>query len=293
MTSTRERRSSTDRRRTAVERSRALSAAIEGKQVEILFQPQFACADERLIGAEALARWNHPQRGMIGIDALFALATSAHDATTLTHHIAAQALAAATHWPDPLRLSINATAADIAAEDFAGTLGTLVRESTFPAERLTLELTEQALVHDIDGSAAQLARLAEEGMRIALDDFGAGFCNFRYLKILPLHYLKLDRSMVEGIATDERDAAVLRAIVAMAGALDIAVVAEGIEDDAQLEKVRDEGCTAFQGFVRARPMGIEAFGKFASQDNEAGVFGRSLAPQRRLETPAASGAPAA
>lgn len=263
MTSTRERRTATDRRRRRAERSQELIAAIEEGQVEILFQPQFSCADEKLIGAEALARWNRPQRGVTGIDALFALAASAPDAATLTHHIAGRALALAAHWPDPLRLSINVTAADISGEDFAGTLGTLVRESAFPAERLTLELTEQALVRDIEGSAVQLARLARDGMRIALDDFGAGFCNFRYLKILPLHYLKLDRLMVEGIVTDARDLAVLRAIVAMAGALDIAVIAEGIEDEAQLEKVREEGCAAFQGFLRARPMTAEAFAKFA------------------------------
>ncbi len=124
-------------------------------------------------------------------------------------------------------------------------------------------------MRDIDGSAAQLARLAGKGMRIALDDFGAGFCNFRYLKILPLHYLKLDRSMVEGIVTDARDLAVLRAIVAMAGALDIAVIAEGIEDEAQLAKVV-EGCAAFQGFLRARPMAAQAFEEFASLDS-AGI----------------------
>lgn len=263
MTSMRERRSSPDRRQAPAERSRELLAAIERGQVEILFQPQFSCAGERLIGAEALARWNRLRCGTVGIDALFALAGSTGDAAMLTRHIAARALAAAAHWPDPLRLSLNVTAADIAAEDFAATLGMLVRESGFPAERLTLELTEQALVRDIDGSAAQLARLAEESMRIALDDFGAGFCNFRYLKILPLHYLKLDRSMVEGIATDERDRAVLRAIVAMAGALDLAVIAEGIENEAQLAEARAEGCAAFQGFLRARPMGADAFMQFA------------------------------
>lgn len=264
MTSTRERRSPTDRRRGANERSQELFTAIDENQVELLFQPQFSCGDERLIGAEALARWNHPRHGMIGIDFLFSLAGNAGDAAALTHHIAARALAAAALWPDSLRLSLNVTAADIAAEDFADTFGALVWESGFPAERLTLELTEQALVRDIDGSALQLARLADKGMRIALDDFGAGFCNFRYLKILPLDYLKLDRSMVEGIVTDVRDLAVLRAIAALAGALDIAVIAEGIEDEAQLEKVRDEGCAAFQGFLRARPMAAQAFMEFAS-----------------------------
>ena len=263
MTSTRERRSPNDRRRSSAERSKELLAAIEQNQVELLFQPQFSCADGRVIGAEALARWKHPQRGPVGVESLFDRAGNAREAAALTHHIAVRALAAAAGWPDNLRLSLNVTAADISAVDFADGLRVLVRESRFDTTRLTLELTEQALVHDVEGSAAQLAGLVSDGMRIALDDFGAGFCNFRYLKLLPLDYLKLDRTMVEGIAADERDLAVLRAIVAMAGALDLAVIAEGIETEAQLDKVRAEGCAAFQGFLRARPMEAEAFVSFA------------------------------
>jgi EAL domain-containing protein (putative c-di-GMP-specific phosphodiesterase class I) len=98
-----------------------------------------------------------------------------------------------------------------------------------------------------------LADLAAQGIRIALDDFGAGFCNFRYLKTLPLHYLKLDRSMVDGITEDPRDLAVLRAITAMATALDLEVIAEGIESEPQRLAVAREGCAFYQGFVRAQP----------------------------------------
>ena len=104
-----------------------------------------------------------------------------------------------------------------------------------------------------------MADLSAQGIRIALDDFGAGFCNFRYLKVLPLHYLKLDRVMVEGIATDPRDRAVLRGIVAMAHALDLAVIAEGIESEDQLAVVAEEGCALFQGFLRASPMSGSQF----------------------------------
>jgi EAL domain-containing protein (putative c-di-GMP-specific phosphodiesterase class I) len=104
-----------------------------------------------------------------------------------------------------------------------------------------------------------LSDLAQLGIRIALDDFGAGFCNFRYLKTLPLHYLKLDRSMIDGITQDPRDLAVLRAIVAMAKALDLSVIAEGIETEAQRLAVAHEGCACYQGFLRAEPMPEAAF----------------------------------
>ena len=110
------------------------------------------------------------------------------------------------------------------------------------------------------GHAAQvLGRLTARGMRVALDDFGAGFCNFRYLKLLPLHYLKLDRSMIDGIAGDLRDLAVLRAIIAMAGALELKVIAEGVESEAQRALVAAEGCASYQGFLRAQPLSAEDY----------------------------------
>ncbi|MFN5778490.1 MAG: EAL domain-containing protein, partial [Novosphingobium sp.] len=101
--------------------------------------------------------------------------------------------------------------------------------------------------------------LAASGIKFALDDFGAGFCNFRYLKLLPLDYLKLDRSMIEGVATDPRDLAVLRAIIAMARALGLQVVVEGVENEAQRLLAGAEGCFAYQGFLRSPPLAAGAF----------------------------------
>ena len=149
--------------------------------------------------------------------------------------------------------------ADLAAISYADTLLGIVRESGFPPDRLTLEVTEQVLLSDIHAAAKTLERIAAEGIRVALDDFGAGFCNFRYLKLLPLHYLKLDRSMVDGIADDARDLEVLRAIVAMARALSLKVIAEGIEDESQRDLIVREGCDFYQGFLRAQPMSEEEF----------------------------------
>jgi len=132
-------------------------------------------------------------------------------------------------------------------------------KADFPPERLTLEITEQVLVVDLDRSAERLRQLADLGIRIALDDFGAGFCNFRYLKRLPLHYLKLDCSMVEGIDENPRDLAVLRGIMSMAVALGLEVVAEGVERESQREVIAREGCVAWQGFFGARPMTLVQF----------------------------------
>ena len=250
------RRMTADRRKGGGRRVEELHAALRETQIEILFQPQFACDDGRLLGAEALSRWNHPRLGRIGVEALFDIAERSGEAARLTRHIAGRALATAAGWPAPLRLSLNVTAMDLAEEDFAENIAVSLVGAGFDPRRLTLEITEQALVYELDRSAVQLERLASQGIHIALDDFGAGFCNFRYLKRLPLDCLKLDRSMIEGITEDERDRAVLRGIM---------VLAEGIETEAQRDAVAREGCAAWQGFLGAEAMSSDAFLAFAGK----------------------------
>jgi len=243
----------------ALDRVSGESGGGESGGIEMLFQPQYACDDGRIVGAEALARWQHPELGRIGAGALFAIADRADHVGQLSRRIAQAALASARDWPPHLRLSLNITAVDLATRDFADTIAGALLEAGFAPERLTLEITEQALVAELDRSATRLTHLADLGIRIALDDFGAGFCNFRYLKVLPLHALKLDRAMIEGITDDPRDLAVFRGIVAMAQALDLKVIAEGIENEAQREVVAAEGCTAWQGFLGAQPLSAEEF----------------------------------
>ncbi|MEO5587900.1 MAG: bifunctional diguanylate cyclase/phosphodiesterase [Novosphingobium sp.] len=245
--------------RTAGQIEADLLKAIDGDEIEIVYQPQYALPGGELTGAEALARWNHPVLGRMGAGALFAAAERADHVAQLSRHIARLALEGAAQWAGDLRLSLNVTAADLAAGSYADGLLAQIAATGFPPARLTLEVTEQALLHDIQLADQTLRALARTGIRIALDDFGAGFCNFRYLKLLPLDYLKLDRSMVEGITTDARDLAVLRGIVAMASALDLQVIAEGIETEAQREAIAAEGCAFYQGFVAAQPMSAAEF----------------------------------
>ncbi len=240
-----------------------LLGALDQGEIEVLFQPQYSCADGHLVGAEALARWRHPQLGRIGAEALFAIAERADHVAPLSRHIAAEALAAAKGWPVGLRLSLNVTAADLAVVDFVGAMLAMLEHAGFAPGSLTLEITEQSLLAELEPSARRLDELAGAGIHIALDDFGAGFCNFRYLKVLPLHAIKLDRSMIEGIADDPRDLAVLRGILAMAQALGLSVVAEGVETEAQRAAVAREGCATWQGFLGAPPLSREEFAALA------------------------------
>ena len=236
-----------------------LAAALDDDSVILLFQPQFVANTGALAGAEALVRWVHPEHGTMAGDSVVAIAQSAGMSRRLARHIARGSLAEAAKWPDHLRLSLNVTAMDLFDRRFGEDLLEMVADSGFPPDRLTLEITEQALVADLDRSAERLRDLATHGIRVALDDFGAGFCNFRYLKVLPLHSLKLDRSMIDGVASDPRDLAVLRGIVAMAKALGLQVIAEGIETAEQRDIAAAEGCAVWQGFLGGKPMEADRF----------------------------------
>ena len=191
-----------------------LMRALGRDEIAVLFQPQFSLADGRLTGAEALARWDHATLGRIGAATLFAVAERSDQTAALGRHIAERALSAAARWPieADLRLSLNLTAAELALSSCAATLDVALTASRFDPRRLTLEVTEQSLLVDLEGAAATLRALAARGLRIALDDFGSGFANFRYLKLLPLDYLKLDHTLTDDVVTDLRDRAILRGL---------------------------------------------------------------------------------
>lgn len=241
------------RGRSAARLEADLIGAMARDEIGIVFQPQYRVADGALVGVEALARWDHAQLGRIGAETLFAIAERGDHVAQLSRHIAGKALAAAADW-DALALSLNVTAEDLASDAFAADFRELLTGTGFVPTRLTLEVTEHALVADFAQSAAALAELASTGVRIALDDFGTGYANFRTLKSLPLDTIKLDASMVRDVDSDPRDRAILTAIVAMARALGLKIVCEGVERESQLAVLQQEGCDTFQGFLRSGPI---------------------------------------
>jgi EAL domain-containing protein (putative c-di-GMP-specific phosphodiesterase class I)/GGDEF domain-containing protein len=242
--------------------------AIERDEITVLFQPQFAVESGAITGAEALARWQHPQHGEIGAGILFAIADKADFTRALSRHIRLRALEQARGWTGALsnlRLSLNVTAEDLGEQGFAGRELEMIAASGFSTSRLTLEMTESALVPDLKRAAARFASLREAGVRIAVDDFGTGYSSLLYLKSLPLDYLKLDHAMTRDIGGIEADRIIVRSIIAMAKALDLKVIAEGVETQAQLDALRDEGCDYFQGFLRGKAMEAEVFAGFARE----------------------------
>lgn len=243
-----------------------LRAALVKRQIALFLQPQFSVADQRLAGGEALARWHHPELGEIGAKELFAAADRCDLREELSQLVQQQAIEAAARWPTSfsnLRLSIN-LGADELTDDYTARLFALLGQYRFPADRLTLELTEESLVRDISAATVQLQNLRDHGVRIALDDFGTGYSSLAYLKTLPVDYLKLDKALVPDIGGEGKDRIIARAIIAMGKALGVQIIAEGVERESELELLRAEGCDYFQGYLRSQPLLPDAFVQFAA-----------------------------
>jgi len=238
-----------------------LHHAVTGDGIDILFQPQVEIASGRIVGVEALARWQHPRLGPLGADTLFAAADRADLGIALSDHIQELTLRRAARWPrslGALRLSLNLTAADLARAGFARLFLDRVDASGFPRGRLTVEVTETGMILELDRAAAVLAELRGAGCRVAIDDFGTGYSSLAYLKALPLDYLKIDKALATDIVGNPRDRVVVRGVIDIARALGLAVIAEGVETPEQLARLTAEGCGWYQGFLRAGALDVAA-----------------------------------
>lgn len=237
-----------------------LRLALGRGEIGIMFQPQYAMADDHIVGVEALARWNHPHYGPLSAGALFAAAERSDYLLPLSTHIQTQALRIAANWPEALshlRLSVNVTAIDIAQPDFLEHFLAQVDESGFPRARLTVEITESGLIEELEAAATLLARLRAEGLAVAIDDFGTGYSSLAYLKSLPLDYLKIDSGLAKDITGSPRDRIIVRGIIDLAQSLSLKIIAEGIESEQQLNLLAREGCDYYQGFLRSPPVSSE------------------------------------
>jgi diguanylate cyclase (GGDEF)-like protein len=234
-----------------------LRRALDRGEIEIRFQPQVSVTGGRIVGVEALARWRHPDHGELGAETLFAIAERSDYLAVLSDHIHRRAIAEAAAWPAALaglRVAVNITAADIVQPGFAGAFLARVADARFDPGRLTVEVTESGLIEDLQGAAALLAELRAGGLRTAIDDFGTGYSSLAYLKALPLDYLKIDRKLAQDITGSSRDQVVVRGVIEMARSLGLDVIAEGVETEAQLERLAEAGCTLYQGFLCAPPL---------------------------------------
>jgi diguanylate cyclase (GGDEF)-like protein len=241
---------------------KGLRVALDQGQLVLHFQPQVD-REGRVIGAEALLRWQHPQRGTISPLQFIPIA----EETGLIHPLGNYVLNAACEqllaWqkaglPCPARLSINVSPSQLASNEFTDRIKTLGCRNGVDVSHLTLEITESSFFNDIEAVTGRLRGLAETGVRLSIDDFGTGYSSLAWIKKLPLHELKIDRLFVHDLSAEYKDRLV-EAIIAIAHHMDLRVIAEGVETDVQHHALATMGCQAYQGFFFAPPLDTSAF----------------------------------
>ena len=242
---------------TALREERSLEAdlrlALAANQFEVHYQAVVGVVGNQVTGMEALVRWRHPRLGMVPPDRFIKIAEKTGCIDALGEWVLATACREARNWPEDVRVAVNLSPSQFKSGDLVNTVWRCLLESGLPARRLTLEITESTLLEKTRDNLKILQELKELDVSIALDDFGTGYSSLSYLKTIPFDVIKIDRSFVKEMATDERSARIVAGIVALSTSLDFTTVAEGIETEEQLQLVRAAGCDAVQGFLFARP----------------------------------------
>lgn len=238
---------------------RDLRLALERDELRVFYQPQVCSRSNRIVGLEALVRWQHPERGLLYPGDFLALAEETKLIVQLSEWVMDRAFRDVGDWirnghPD-LRLAVNLSPTQVEHPRFVDNLVRRMTKQYFPPDNLEIEITENVIMSDLDQISHKLRELATVGVRIAIDDFGTGYSSLNYLHRLPIHTLKVDQSFVRAIRSGEEGACIVNAIVAMAHGLKLEIVAEGVETDEQLSYLRNLGCHQVQGFFYgpARP----------------------------------------
>ncbi|MFK7830773.1 MAG: putative bifunctional diguanylate cyclase/phosphodiesterase [Congregibacter sp.] len=266
-----------------------LNDALEEGQLELYYQPLLSLPDEKLVGAEALIRWNHPVDGLVLPEAFISVA----EESVLINRIGLWVLRQGCHqlkaWQDAgfmdLRLSINLSGREIWNNPLLENVDEVLRTTGCAPEMLELEITEGFLVQQPEQARRLMDELRVRGISVTLDDFGTGYSSLSYLKQYPISKLKIDRTFVRDIPTDADDQSIVRAIIAMGHSLDLAIIGEGVETPVQAEFLKKEGCDQVQGFLYAAPMPLADFEVYLQSNGRlTASAGDDAAPARGIST---------
>jgi diguanylate cyclase (GGDEF)-like protein/PAS domain S-box-containing protein len=268
---------------------RSLRRALEREELRLHYQPQYEVASGKLIGLEALIRWEHPDEGLVSPARFMPFA----EETGLILPIGAWVLERACwqnrEWQDaglpPVRISVNISALQFRQPGFADTVRHALRVTGLDARYLELEVTESVIMQDAERVTATLQELKEMGLELAIDDFGTGYSSLSYLKRFPIDRLKIDQSFVRDIPSDGEDAAIISAIIGLTRSLGLRTIAEGVETAEQLTFLRQQGCNEVQGYLLARPMPAADCARLLREGRLAEV----LRPARRKRLSIAGG----
>ncbi len=234
-----------------------LRQAVDHGELRLVYQPKVALNGLGEHHAEALVRWQHPVRGLVAPSEFIPFAEQTGYIRAVTQWVLANVIAQCADWRRdglPMNVSINISAHDLMDAELPDRFGELLERHGCSAEWISFEITESAILDDPDRGIKSLERLSAFGCRLAIDDYGTGYSSLAYLRRLPVHELKLDKSLVAGMMGDTSDALIVRSTIELAHKLGLSVVAEGVEDEATLEGLRKLGCDVIQGFLLSHPL---------------------------------------
>jgi diguanylate cyclase (GGDEF)-like protein len=240
-----------------------LRHAQEHDELRLYYHAQVDIHNNRLVGMEALLRWEHPQRGLILPAEFIPLAEESSTMVAIGEWVLRTACTRNKAWQaagfDNLVVAVNISAQQFHQQDLPELVARILRETGLPADRLELEITESVAMQDANRTTETLSQLKDMGVKLSIDDFGTGFSSLSYLKGFPIDKLKVDQSFIHNLVNDESDAAITRAVITLGHSLKLKVIAEGVETEAQLAQLRDAGCDEVQGYLYGEPVPANVF----------------------------------
>jgi diguanylate cyclase (GGDEF)-like protein/PAS domain S-box-containing protein len=257
-----------DETRRKLQRLEELRAAVDREEFVLHYQPQRDVRTGKVIGVEALVRWNHPERGLVYPGDFIPLAEESGLIVRIGETVLSEACRQAVEWQEaglpPVKIGVNMSARQFQDPFMPAQVSNVLRRTGLHPSLLEIEVTESLLMQDVDGAVSRMHELNAQGVKLAIDDFGTGYSSLSTLKKFPLSRLKIDRSFIRDVPGDADDMAIASAIVSLAGILELDVVAEGVETDEQAAFLKDVGCNVMQGYLYGRPMAPEAVAKILS-----------------------------
>jgi diguanylate cyclase len=235
-----------------------LRHAIERGELSVNYQPKVCTHSGKIVGAEALARWTHPERGSVNPAEFIEIAESIGIIGKIGEWVLRKACTEFAVLPT-LTVAVNVSRYQLQEPGFSAMVFGVLNETGLPAYRLNLEVTETAVMHDTAISALELSKLRAAGVKISIDDFGTGYSSLTALKGLPVDELKIDKSFISDVCEDEGDAALVKTVINLAKNLNLTVIAEGVETAEQLNMLRRMGCEEWQGYLCSKPVGFSEF----------------------------------
>ncbi|MGB7519562.1 MAG: EAL domain-containing protein, partial [Spirulinaceae cyanobacterium] len=235
----------------------SLYTALENSEFEIHYQPQVELKTGKIVGAEALLRWHHPELGSISPTEFIPIAEETGWIIPIGEWVLKKACQQLQKWTEEVgsfRVAVNLSARQFSQESLRETIAQILQQTDIKPEFLELEITESLLMQDIDNAIITLRELRKLGITISIDDFGTGYSSLGYLKQFPFNNLKIDRCFVRNINLDDKDIAITKAIINMAHNLNLKVIAEGVETQEELDFLREHKCDEIQGYFFSRPV---------------------------------------